>query len=71
MGMSRILVFALLGALVAARRDFANYRSWNSANGARFDWSRAAVSWIEGGVLGALAALGLENVPGAEGLLGG
>lgn len=57
---------ALSGALSAAAIDFAAFRSWKSFHdAATYGWGTAAWRWLQGAVVGALAAAGLGGLVGS------
>ncbi len=52
---------AVAGALSAAWIDFAAFRSWKSFDDVwHYDWRLAAFRWLQGAVVGAVTALGVD-----------
>lgn len=54
---------AVAGAIAAAQVDFQSFKSWKTVNDAlTYSWSVALFRWVQGAVLGALAAAGLGGI---------
>lgn len=51
---------AVTGLLAAASVDFAAFRAWKSFDDAKtYDWSVALFRWVQGAIVGVVAAAGL------------
>lgn len=60
---NRIVQGALAGLGAAALVDFNAFRSWKSwQDASTYDWKVASFRWLQGAVVGAVAALGFEVV---------
>lgn len=54
---------ALTGLLGAAAADIHAFRTWKSFHdAATYSWSTAAFRWLQGAILGAIAAAGMAGV---------
>jgi hypothetical protein len=54
---------AIAGAIAAANVDFQAFRSWKSYYDAEtYSWSTASFRWLQGAVLGGLAAAGIAGL---------
>jgi hypothetical protein len=54
---------AISGALAAASVDINAFRQWKSFDdAAAYDWKKAAFRWMQGAIVGFLAAAGLGGI---------
>ena len=59
----KVLAGALSGLVAAAAVDFHAFKTWQSFSDAKsYNWSVAAFRWLQGAIMGGLAALGLAGV---------
>lgn len=58
----KVLAGAVSGLLAAAAVDFHAFKTWQSFSDVKsYQWQVAAFRWVQGAVMGAMAALGLAG----------
>lgn len=63
---NRIVMGAVAGVLTAALVDFNAFRAWKTFHDvSTYQWSTAAFRWLQGAIVGAITATGL-NLGGAQ-----
>lgn len=63
---NRIVLGALAGALTAGWVDFNAFKSWKKWDDvSKYQWSTAAFRWVQGAIVGALTATGINLGGGA------